>query len=114
MDCTYPVKYTHASQPKYGGASPYMYKLIENPRLMSQEEIDNAYNGSWVYIVKANIDPHGKLIAGVPVVLGEFQFAGVDEGIYKQFDGSEFGRKLSYTLLPHDNTISSVFGMAWN
>ena len=91
-----------------------MYQLIENPRMMLQEEIDSIYDGYWVYIVNANITPNGKLIEGIPVVLGKFQFAGVDEGVYKQFDGSEYGRKLSYTLLPHDNTISSVFGVGWN
>ena len=91
-----------------------MCKIIENPKLMSQEEIDTAYTGNWVYIVQANIDSLGKLISGVPVVLGEFQFDGVDEGVYRQFDSREYGRKLSYTLLSHDNTVSSVFGVAWN
>ena len=80
---------------------------------MSKAEIDTAFMGKWIYIVKAEIDPHGTLIKGMPVVLGEFQFAGVEEGIYKQFDGVEYGKDLSYNLLPHDNTISSVFGVGW-
>ena len=66
-----------------------MYQLIENPRMMPQEEIETIYDGHWVYIVNANITPNGKLIEGMPVVLGKFPFAGVDEGVYKQFDGSE-------------------------
>ena len=68
----------------------------------------------WVYIVKANIDFHGALIEGMPVVTGEYQYDGVEEGIYAQFDGAEYGRDLSYTLLPHDDTISSVFGVGWS
>jgi hypothetical protein len=87
-----------------------MHKIIENPRVMTKAEIDNAYRGKWVYVVKANINPHGRLIEGMPVVLGEFQFDGVEEGIYEQFKKTEYEERLSYTLLPNDDTISSVFG----
>jgi hypothetical protein len=88
-----------------------MYKIIENPNMMSKAEIDRVYKGKWVYIVKANVDVHGTLVEGMPVVIGDYQFAGVEEGIYKQFDSDEYGRDLSYTLLPYDNSISSVFGV---
>jgi hypothetical protein len=88
-----------------------MYKIIERPSMMSKAEIDKMYKGKWVYIVKANIDAHGALVEGMPVVIGDYQFAGVEEDIYKQFDGEEYGRDLSYTLLPYDNSISSVFGV---
>ena len=90
-----------------------MYVIIPNPKMMSKDAIDKAYMGKWVYIVKADIDPHGTLIKGMPVVLGEFQFDGVEEGIYTQFDGTEYGRDLSYNLLSNDDTISSVFGVGW-
>ena len=88
-----------------------MYEIISNPKMMTKDEIDRAYSGNWVYIVNANITVHGELIEGVPVVLGEYQFDGIEEGIYNQFDGEKFGQDLSYNLLPHDNTISSVFGL---
>jgi hypothetical protein len=88
-----------------------MYKIIENPNMMSKAEIDRDYKGKWVYIVKANVDVHGTLVEGMPVVISDYQFAGVEEGIYKQFDSDEYGRDLSYTLLPYDNSISSVFGV---
>jgi hypothetical protein len=88
-----------------------MYTIIKNPRMMTRDEIVQLYNGYWVYVVNAEIDTHGTLMRGMPVVLGKYQFAGVDEGIYKQFDGEEYGRDLSYNLLPNSNTISSVFGI---
>jgi hypothetical protein len=91
-----------------------VYEIINNPKMMSKQEIDKTYMGKWVYVVKANIDPHGTLIEGMPVVIGDYQFEGVDEGIYTEYDGKEYGRDLSYTLLPHDNAISSVFGVGWN
>ena len=43
-----------------------------------------------------------------------FQFDGVEEGIYERFDLPKYGRRLSYTLVPHGNMISSVFGVGWN
>ena len=88
-----------------------MYEIIKNPKMMSKAQIDKAYMGKWIYIVKADIDIHGTLIEGMPVVLGEYQFDGVEEGIYAQFDSAEYGRDLSYTLLPHEDTISSVFAV---
>ena len=91
-----------------------MYQIIENPKVMSKEEIEQKYSGYWVYIVQANINPHGTLIEGMPVVLGEYQFDGVEEGIYERFDLPKYGRRLSYTLVPHGNMISSVFGVGWN
>jgi hypothetical protein len=81
--------------------------------MMTKEEIDRTYDGRWVYVVKANIDNHGWLSEGMPVVLGEFQYAGVEEGIYNQYDSPEYEKRLSYTLLPNDNAISSVFGVTW-
>jgi len=87
------------------------YQIIENPKMMTREEIIAAYTGKWVYVVKADIDEHGALIEGMPVVLGEYQFAGVEDGIYEQFDRDEYGRDLSYTLLPTGYVVSSVFGM---
>ena len=87
------------------------YIIIENPKMMTREEIITAYTGKWVYIVNTDIDEHGTLIEGIPVVLGEYQFAGVEDGIYEQFDRDEYGRDLSYTLLPTGYVVSSVFGM---
>jgi len=88
-----------------------MYEIIKNPEIMSKESIKANYKGKWVYIVKAIITPHGELVEGMPVVCGEYQFEGVEEGIYKQFDGEEYEEKLSYTLIPHSGMISSVYGI---
>jgi hypothetical protein len=91
-----------------------VYEIIKNPYIMPKAVIDTTYKGKWVYIVNANIDAHGTLVEGMPVVIGEYQFAGVEDGIYKQFDAPKYGRDLSYTLLPNDDAISSVFGVGWN
>jgi len=89
-----------------------MYKILENPRIMTREEIDSTYNGHWVYVVKADLNKHGELITGMPVVLGQYQFESVEEGIYDKYDGNEYSRWLSYDLLPLDEfTIVSVYGV---
>ena len=89
-----------------------MYQVLENPRMMSKDEIDKTYDGKWVYIVKASFTKHEELTEGMPVVIGDTPFDGVEDGIYDQFRGNEFEEKFSYPLL-HRNRISSVFGMRW-
>jgi hypothetical protein len=86
-----------------------VYEILENPKMMSKADIVAEYRGKWVYIVKANVDAHGTLIEGMPVVTGEWQFDGVEDGIYNQFDGEQWGDDLSYSLIPQGNTIDSGF-----
>jgi len=88
-----------------------MYTIIKNPKMMHKADIDRIYDGRWVYVVKAKIDKHGWLTEGMPVVTGEFQYDGVEEGIYDRFDSEEYEKRLSYTLLHNEDTISSVFGV---
>lgn len=44
----------------------------------------------------------------MPVVLGDYQFEGVDDGIYAQFDAEEYGKDLSYTLLSQEVVVCSL------
>ncbi|MCL2663925.1 MAG: hypothetical protein FWE83_11470 [Oscillospiraceae bacterium] len=88
-----------------------MYKIIDNPKMMTKDEIYNAYNGKWVFIVKANITEHGRLVEGIPVILGDYQYDGIEDGIYDKYKGDEYEQIISYTLVPLNNTITSVFGV---
>jgi len=88
-----------------------MYQIIESPKMMTKEEIRKAYYGKWVFVVNANITKHGNFIEGIPVILGNFQFEGIEEGIYDKYKGEVYGQTLSHMLIPMNNTISSVFGM---
>jgi len=93
-----------------------MYEIIENPKMMTKAEIDKTYDGKWVYIVKADINKHGTLITGMPVVIGDYQFEGVDEdrSIYDQFDSEEYGKHFSYSLCSLENFITSVYAVGWS
>ena len=92
-----------------------MYEIIENPKMMTKAEIDETYNGKWVYIVKADITKHGTLIEGMPVVLGDYQYEGVDEdrSIYDKYNSVEYEKRLSYPLCSLENFVS-VYTMEWN
>ncbi|MCL2821032.1 MAG: hypothetical protein FWD38_09465 [Oscillospiraceae bacterium] len=88
-----------------------MYQIIENPKMMTSDDIDNTFMGKWVFIINANITRHGELIEGIPVVIGDYQFEGIEEGIYEKYKTSEYDKTLSYSLLSLDNTIVSVYGV---
>jgi len=88
-----------------------MYQIIENPKMMSSDDIDNTFMGKWVFIVNANITRHGELIEGIPVIIGDYQFEGIEDGIYEKYKVSEYDKTLSYSLLSLDNTIVSVYGV---
>ena len=88
-----------------------MYEILKSPKMMSKEEIDQAFNGKWVYIVKSGFTPNDMLIEGVPVVIGDAPFDGVEDGIYNQFDGEDYEETCSYTLLKQPNSISSVYNV---
>ncbi|MCL2203174.1 MAG: hypothetical protein FWB88_04475 [Defluviitaleaceae bacterium] len=87
-----------------------MYQVLDNPRMMQAEEIYKTFDEKWVYVVKANITPHGELIEGMPVVIGDYQFEGVEEGIYERYDVPEYSRWLSLScLLPSYDDLNLVF-----
>ena len=93
-----------------------MYEIIENPKMMTKAEIDKTYDGKWVYIVIADINKHGTLITGMPVVIGDYQFEGVDEdrSIYDKYDSEEYEERYSYSLVSLENTITSVYAVGWS
>jgi len=88
-----------------------MYEVLSSPQILSREEIDQMYNGKCVYIVKAKFTPNTMLVEGMPVIIGDIPFDGVEDGIYKQFDSNDYGVSCSYTLLKQPNLISSVYNV---
>ena len=88
-----------------------MYEVIGSPKVLTREEIDELFDGKWVYIVKAKFTPNEMLIEGMPVVIGDAPFDGVEDGIYKQFKNKDYGERCSYTLLKQPNLISSVYNV---
>ena len=88
-----------------------MYQILENPIMMSGEEIEEMFDGKWVYVVKANITRHGELMEGMPVVVADSPFEGTELGIYEQYRKPEYEERLDHNLKHYDPFIPSVFSV---
>jgi len=85
------------------------YKIIENPRMMTLDEIEETYDGYWVYIVKAVFDKYNDLVKGMPVVIGAGQYDGIYDGIYDKYDTDEYRERIGITwLLPFKYSIPTI------
>ena len=63
-----------------------MYEVLKNPQKMTTEEIEEKYDGKWVFIVQAE----GELITGweenqMPVIVADKVFEGRETGIYQRY-----------------------------
>lgn len=85
-----------------------MVDVIENPVMMTENEIEETYDGKWVYVVNCEFTPGDRLIRGMPVVVADMQFEDVDSGIYDRYDSEEYGDSLSMSLLNSSLCIPSV------
>jgi predicted secreted protein len=88
-----------------------MYQILEDPKVMSSEEINKMFDGKWVYIVKAVVTKHGELIDGIPVIVADTPFEGNNDGIYEQYDTAEYAKKFDYDLNHYEPFISSVYSV---
>ena len=84
------------------------YKELCHTVPISVEEINSLYRGYWVYVVNAEVDDRNRLLSGIPVVIGEIAFAGSEDGIYKQYKDSKYGRHYEHILWQPDGFISSL------
>lgn len=76
-----------------------MVQIIENPVVMTYEEMREAYDGKWIYVVNCEFTPGDRIIRGIPVVVADRQFEDVDSGIYEKYNAEEYGEKLSKSFL---------------
>ena len=81
-----------------------MVHILENPVMMTYEEMRSMFDGKWIYVAKCEYTLGDSLIRGMPVVAADMQFEDVDSGIYKKFKTGEYGKTLSL----------SFFGYVWN
>ena len=88
-----------------------MYQVIDNPTVMTETEIREAFDGKWVYVVKAEITRHGELLSGMPVVIADTPFEGNDDGIYEQYDSKEYVKRLAHDMVPYEPFIPSIFAV---
>jgi len=88
-----------------------MYQVIDDPVVMTEAEIREAYDGKWVYIVKADITRHGELLSGMPVVVADSPFEGNADGIYEQYNTKDYEERYGFDMNRYEPFISSVFSV---
>lgn len=76
-----------------------MVEIVENPVMMTYEEMESEYDGKWVYAVNCELTPGDRLISGTPVIVADMQYEGVDTGIYDRYDTDEYGVKCAKDFL---------------
>ena len=88
-----------------------MYKII--PDNEQQEytfaQLQEKFNGKWVYLVHAVFTKAHGLVKATPVVIADSELEGVDEGIYTQFHSAAFGRKADADFTNMCMAIPSAF-----
>jgi hypothetical protein len=62
-----------------------MYQIIENPVRMTFDEMWDAYDQKWLFLVNCEYNKYSRLLSGVPVITADRTYEGVPEGIYEQF-----------------------------
>jgi hypothetical protein len=88
-----------------------MYQIIDNPKMMSKDEIETEFDGKWVYIVKAEFAVGKRLIQGIPVIVAESPFEGQDDGIYEMYRTAEYDSRYARDLCHYEPSIPSVFAV---
>ena len=89
-----------------------MRHRIENPVYMTAEEIEAAYDGKWVFIVRAKHSPHMKFLGGEPVVVADGIFEGQADGFYEEFMAEDYAPRADrdYTELAPE-LLNAFFGV---
>ena len=86
-----------------------MYTILNSAENLTIEEIKAKYDGRWVFLTNCEFTVGSKLVHGIPRVIADKQYEGVDDGIYEIYDDKElFGESTSYTLLDFDYLIKTI------
>jgi len=84
------------------------YELVTHPNAISKTEIERLYDGYWVYIVNAKTTETGRLLEGVPVIIGSVPYDGVEDGIYEKYKADKYVERMGISLRHNVGFISSL------
>jgi len=84
------------------------YKLLDHTEPISKAEIEDLYDGYWVFIVKATLTNTGELVEGIPAVIGAVPYDGVRDGIYEKYKADEYAERYGMSLRHNSGFISSL------
>lgn len=75
-----------------------MYRIIENPKRMTREEIKKEFTGKWVYVVDLEGPEFGWFNTGVVAVVADRVLEGRETGIYRELSDKYDGRVADMSL----------------
>jgi hypothetical protein len=84
------------------------YKQVYHTAPIFKIEIEQLYDGFWVYIVNAKTTETGRLLEGIPVIIGNEPYDGVESGIYEKYRANEYIERVGISLLHDTGFISSL------
>ena len=84
------------------------YLELDHKEPMTVDEINTLYNGYWVYVVNAEFYNGLKLKKGIPVIIANNPFEGVDDGIYEKYDSPKYGEHFEHILYKPNGFISAL------
>ena len=99
--------YNHYSD-KGGIKMEKTYKLLNNYSPLLYEEIEKQYDGYWIYLVNVNYSDEGRILNGVPVIMGSMPYDGAEDGIYEKYKAVKYEKRIGVSLLPNDSFISCL------
>ncbi|MCL2016359.1 MAG: hypothetical protein FWG68_08965 [Defluviitaleaceae bacterium] len=62
-----------------------MYEILKNPQEMTRAEVEEKYNGKWLFIIKVNGNPFEPYVNEIPVVVADEEWEGDEDGIYDKY-----------------------------
>ena len=84
------------------------YKFVKHTEPLTRPQIKALYDGYWVFIVNARFTETKGFIDGIPAVVGEIPFDGVEDGIYDKYDKPEYGIQYGMVLTQNPFLVSLI------
>ena len=71
-----------------------MYKILPKDEQLEYTfpQLQEQFNGKWVYLVHAVFNEAHGLVKAIPVVVAESELEGVEEGIYEPYHSEDYAR----------------------
>ena len=87
-----------------------MYKVIPDneQREYTFAQLQESFNGKWVYLVHAVFTISHDLVKATPVVFADSELEGIEEGIYMKYLDDFYGRKADIDFTDMCMVIPSV------
>jgi len=89
-----------------------MYTIIppEERKEYTWHELEEVFDGKWLYIVNTLFSDGNGFVKGTPVVVADCELEGMEDGIYEQFKGKkEYGVKADADFTGWAGVFPSLF-----